>query len=171
MQFRLLYGKENTMVTIIEPDRLTEAQAHDLLTLLNEYAVELGGQEKALSDYTRSHLIHEIEARETVHTVMAYVDGTAAGLVISIESFSTFASRPLLNIHDVVVTPSFRGRGISKMMLAKVEEKARALGCCKMTLEVLEHNRIAKNLYRSFGFVSYELDPSYGKAEVFEKIL
>jgi ribosomal protein S18 acetylase RimI-like enzyme len=159
------------MIEIIEADLSTEQQSTALLTLLNDYAVELGGEGKVLPEYTRAHLIDELKKRKSIYIVMAHMDEEAAGLVITIEGFSTFAAKPLFNIHDVVVAPRFRGRGISKMMLEKVEQEARTRGCCKLTLEVLEHNHVAKNLYRSFGFISYELDPSYGKAEVMEKKL
>ena len=56
-------------------------------------------------------------------------------------------------------------------ILAKVEEVARERKCCKLTLEVLEGNKIAQNAYRSFGFEGYELDPKIGKAMFWQKIL
>jgi len=34
------------------------------------------------------------------------------------------------------VWKEFRGQGLSQMMLAKVEEIAKAKGCCKITFEV-----------------------------------
>ncbi|PKL74134.1 MAG: GNAT family N-acetyltransferase, partial [Candidatus Melainabacteria bacterium HGW-Melainabacteria-1] len=56
-------------------------------------------------------------------------------------------------------------------ILQKVEDIARRLGCCKMTLEVLEGNAVAVNLYRSLGFRNYELDPAMGRAYFLEKKL
>jgi GNAT superfamily N-acetyltransferase len=85
----------------------------------------------------KTRLVEELEKRDNIHTVLPFVDGEAAGVTISIESFSTFLCKPILNIHDVVVSKEFRGRGISKMMLVKAEEIALRLGCCKLTLEVL----------------------------------
>jgi ribosomal protein S18 acetylase RimI-like enzyme len=52
-----------------------------------------------------------------------------------------------------------------------VEELAGRLGCCKLTLEVLEGNSIAQAAYRSLGFDAYQLDPSLGKALFWEKKL
>lgn len=66
--------------------------------------------------------------------------------------FSTFAAKPLINIHDLVVLPLVRGQGIGKSLLAAVESKAKALGCCKLTLEVQENNAVAQKAYRAFGF-------------------
>ena len=48
--------------------------------------------------------------------------------------------------------------------LAKVEEIAKAKGCCKITLEVLSNNEVAKASYSKYGFKGYELDPKVGHA-------
>ena len=33
------------------------------------------------------------------------------GLATTFEGFSTFAAKPLINIHDIAVLPDYRGRG------------------------------------------------------------
>jgi len=71
----------------------------------------------------------------------------------------------------VVVTENARGLGISQKMLQEVEKIAKERGCCKMTLEVLEGNVVAKGAYQKFGFSGYELDPKIGKAMFWEKVL
>jgi len=70
-----------------------------------------------------------------------------------------------------VVLSEFRGLKICHLMLAKIEEHAISLDCCKITLEVLEGNEIARNAYIKFGFQGYELDPKMGKALFWEKPL
>ena len=71
--------------------------------------------------------------------------------------FSTFAARPLLNIHDVHVLKEHQKRGIGRRLLEAAESEARRLGCCKLTLEVLENNHPAAALYEKLGFVgTYE---------------
>ena len=77
----------------------------------------------------------------------------------------------MLNIHDVIVIEKYRGRGISKKMLNKAEEIAISLGCCKLTLEVLEGNTIAQGAYKSCGYSGYELNPKMGKAMFWQKKL
>jgi ribosomal protein S18 acetylase RimI-like enzyme len=69
-------------------------------------------------------------------------------------AFSTFAGRPLLNIHDIHVIRPAQRRGVGRRLLEAVEAKARQLDCCKLTLEVYEDNTAARELYRKFGFVS-----------------
>jgi ribosomal protein S18 acetylase RimI-like enzyme len=57
-----------------------------------------------------------------------------------------------VNIHDIAVSPEARGQGVGRQLLAAVEADARALGCCKVTLEVRSDNQRAMGLYRSVGF-------------------
>jgi ribosomal protein S18 acetylase RimI-like enzyme len=102
---------------------------------------------------------------------MCYVDRKPAGLVNCFEAFSTFKCKPIINIHDVTVNSDYRGLGISIKMLNKVEQIALEKGCCKLTLEVLEGNTVAKKAYTKFGFAGYKLDPGHGKAEFWEKAI
>ena len=74
------------------------------------------------------------------------------GFSICFLGFSTFLARPLLNIHDIFVDLSVRGRGIGAMLLERIEASARELNCCRITLEVREDNRVARGLYRKVGF-------------------
>lgn len=85
------------------------------------------------------------------------------------EAFSTFSCKPIVNVHDLVVSTEFRGNGISQKLLNKVEEIAKSKGCCKVTLEVLSGNEPAKASYSKFGFSGYELDPSVGAALFWQK--
>ena len=93
------------------------------------------------------------------------------GLINCFEGFSTFAARPLINVHDVAVLPGYRGRGVAQAMLARVEEEARRRGACKLTLEVLEGNQPAMRLYQREGFAPYALDPAWGTAVMMQKPL
>jgi GNAT superfamily N-acetyltransferase len=109
--------------------------------------------------------------RFAAHVILVFVDAEPAGLVVCLEGFSTFACKPLLNIHDVIVALPYRGRGLSKLLLQKAEEIALDLGCCKLTLEVLEGNHVAQSAYKACGFSGYELNPQMGKALFWEKKL
>ena len=88
-----------------------------------------------------------------------------------IEGFSTFACKPLVNVHDVAVLASHRGRGVAAQMLALAERQALARGAVKMTLEVLSGNEPAVNLYRRIGYEGYQLDPAMGTAEFMQNWL
>lgn len=159
------------MEQVLIADWENPAHAEAVVYLLNEYSSDEMGAGKELSDQVKANLIPELKKRPHVFAVLAFVDSVPAGLALCVEGFSSFACMPLVNVHDVIVPRSFRGRGISKRLMEKVEETARERGCCKLTLEVLEGNEIAKNAYLGFGFEGYVLDDKNGKALFWQKKL
>lgn len=146
-------------------------QTQDMLFLLDNYALDPMGGATALNQTVKDNLVTELAKLAHAFSVICYVDGKPAGLVNCFETFSTFKCKPLINIHDLVVSSEYRGLGISQRMLQFVENIAVEKGCCKITLEVLEGNQVAKNAYLKFGFAGYELDPQMGKALFWEKAL
>ncbi|MEM6656327.1 MAG: GNAT family N-acetyltransferase, partial [Planctomycetota bacterium] len=88
--------------------------------------------------------------------LLAWRAGEPVGLAIAFEGYSTFAARPLLNLHDLVVAAEHRGRGAGGRLLDAVEGEARSRGCAFVTLEVVGSNRAAQRLYRRHGFVGGE---------------
>jgi ribosomal protein S18 acetylase RimI-like enzyme len=159
------------VIQVLEADLTVPEHASALIQLMDEYARDPMGGANALSQFAKENLVSELKKRDTAHVILAFVDGKPAGLVTCLEGFSTFACRPLLNVHDAVVSAKYRGRGLCKRMLEVAEAMAQRLGCCKMTLEVLEGNVAAQAAYRSCGFTAYELDPRMGKALFWEKKL
>ncbi len=154
---------------IITADLNNQQHADAILFLLNEYAKdEMGGGEE-LSGFAKENLIAALKSHAGTHCVLIFIDGKPAALANCFESFSTFACKPLLNIHDFAVAPEFRGRGLAKKLMEKVEDIARSLGCCKITLEVLEGNTVAQAAYKACGFAGYELDPKMGRALFWQK--
>jgi ribosomal protein S18 acetylase RimI-like enzyme len=150
-------------------DYLNDQHAKDIGHLLNIYAEDPMGGGAPLSDLIKENLAKELSKVPHAFSVICYVNGQPAGLINCFEAFSTFKCKPLINIHDIVVVSEFRELGISQRMLAKVEEKAKDMGCCKITLEVLEGNEVAQKSYIKFGFDGYELDPKMGKALFWQK--
>jgi GNAT superfamily N-acetyltransferase len=123
-----------------------------ILALLNVYAQDPMGDGKPLSDEVQQRLIPGLQAHPTTLVVLAFRDTEPVGMAICFRGFSTFAARPLLNIHDFVVLDQYRGQGIGRRVMDEVEAQARRLGCCKLTLEVQENNRRARAVYAAIGF-------------------
>lgn len=159
------------MFEIVEANLLNTSHRKDLLDTLNIYAFDPMGGREGLSGYVKSNLATALNERKNTTVFLAYAGEKAAGLLICMEGFSTFSCRPLMNIHDLVVVPQYRGQGISRMLLEAAEEIAIKKGCCKLTLEVLEGNKVARGAYSRFGFKGYELDPEMGNALFLEKKL
>ena len=149
--------------------------AQAVVDLLDAYAQDPAGGGKALSAFTKTNLIKELAARPQAFSVLAFDDGVPVGLVNCIEGFSTFACKPLINVHDVVVQASHRGQRVGEQMLALVEQIAMERGACKLTMEVLSGNASAMKLYQRIGFAGYQLDASmyqqWGSAQFLQKWL
>ena len=156
---------------IVKADYNNEKHAQDIPFLLNEYACDPMGGGSPLSETTMANLSSELSKIPQAFSILIYVDDSPAALANCFVGFSTFSCKPLVNIHDICVHKKYRGLGLSQKLLEKVESIAKNLGCCKITLEVLSNNNIAKAAYEKFGFSSYELDPSAGSAVFWQKAL
>jgi GNAT superfamily N-acetyltransferase len=141
------------------------------LDLLDHYARDPMGGGDGLSDYAKLNLVHTIREVPGFHGALAWLDGEAVGLIDCFAGFSTFAAKPLLNVHDIVVHASRRGQGIGQALLVWAEQRAGELGCCKLTLEVLANNSRALRSYEQAGFAPYVLDPAAGHALLMQKYL
>ena len=157
--------------------RLCRADYHNpvhaaaLVQLLDAYAQDPAGGGEALSDFAKANLAKALAARPQAFSVLAFAGEQPVGLINCIEGFSTFACRPLVNVHDVAVLAGFRGQRVGEQMLALVEQIAQERGACKLTLEVLAGNASAIRLYERVGFAGYQLDPAMGQAQFFHKWL
>jgi len=150
-----------------------DAPAHReaLLRLLDEYASGPTGRGYPLDPQARAALPDLLASRPHFLGWLAFVGAEPAGLINCFEGVSTFRARPLLNIHDIAVSPRFQRRGIARALLAAAQAEALARGCCKLTLEVLEGNTGALRAYQQAGFQGYALDPALGRAVFLEKPL
>ena len=152
-------------------DYADPAQGADLFRLLDHYARDPAGGGKALDPAMQDALLAGLAATPGAFSLIATLEDEAIGLANCFTGFSTFAAKPLVNIHDVVVADGHRGRGIGRALFAAIEAEARAIGACKITLEVLSGNTPAKALYRSLGYGDFILDPAIGAALFWQKSL
>lgn len=164
-----------SLLTIVQADYANPLHAAAVVSLLDDYARDISGGGKPLSDFTKTNLVSALAARPQAFSVLAFdrpqPDAKPIGLVNCIEGFSTFACKPLVNVHDVVVIASQRGNRLGEKMLVLVEQIAVQRGACKLTLEVLQGNLAAIRLYQRMGFAAYQLDPAMGQAQFFQKWL
>jgi len=159
----------DTRIEIVEYKNPEQAQA--LLELMDCYARDPMGGGEGLSDYVKRHLVEALAQRQDAISILAWHDQQPVGLINAFEGFSTFKSKPLLNIHDVIVHPHCRGQCIGYSMFVFLESYARQKNYCKLTLEVLSENAPAQTLYAKAGFTPYCLAPETGIAQFWQKNL
>ena len=108
------------MADCFEADLNDGVIAKGVIDLLNGYACDFFGGNEPLSDYSRENLVNELKKLPTAHVFLARSSGESkemVGLAICFEGFSTFACKPLINIHDFYVKAEFRRRGISSSLI------------------------------------------------------
>ena len=159
------------MFHVVQADLSLSEHASAYLHLMSHYASDPMGGGQDLSDFAKQNLVQTLLKRDDIFIVLIFAEDKPAALLTAIEGFSTFACKPLFNIHDVVVYRDFRGQGLTTLLFAKIEEIASFRNCCKITLEVLEGNHVARNAYSKLGYSDYVLDPAFGGAMFWTKSL
>jgi GNAT superfamily N-acetyltransferase len=137
------------------------ADAQALVEIVDSYARGPGGQNAPLSPEARASLAKGLREHPAAFALLAFDAGRAVGAAICFVGFSTFAGKPFVNLHDLAVLPSHQSRGIGGELLEAVARRARALGACKVTLEVVAANHGARRLYARCGFGPSEATPLF----------
>ena len=158
-------------VEIVEADLNRKDHQKAVIDLIDAYALDPMGNGGPLPNPVKKELIPGLKKHPTTLIFLAFVNGEAVGIAVCFVGFSTFAARPLINVHDLAVLPGQRGSGVGRQLLAAVEEKARTMGCCKVTLEVLENNHRALKVYAAAGFVRATYTREAGGALFYAKHL
>lgn len=139
---------------VVEADLDDAEHCQAVLEILDSYAADPVGMGRPLPPDVRERLVPGLRGHPTSMVLLARAEGRPVGIAVCFRGMSTFHARPLINIHDLAVLPDWRGRGAGRALLSAVEERARATGCCRVTLEVQDDNPRARRLYESIGFTS-----------------
>jgi GNAT superfamily N-acetyltransferase len=131
---------------VFEADLLDPDDGEAIVALLDTYSPT------ALPADVRKRIVPGLRGHGNAFVLLARDGSGVIGAAICFVGFSTFAGAPLVNLHDLVVHPDHRGRGIGSVLLNTLEARARTLGCCKITLEVRDTNPGAHALYTRQGF-------------------
>ena len=158
-------------ISILLADYANPVHASHIVTAISEYALDPMGGGAPIGEHVKHQLVDGLANTPGAISLLAYVDDQVVGLINAFMGFSTFKCKPLINVHDVVVLAPYRRCGIAHAMFSRLEDIAHERGCCKLTLEVLEGNAVAKATYKNLGFSGYELDPKMGQAVFWQKSL
>src|SRR6266576_1918357 len=158
-------------IRIVEADLSLPAHQEAVLAMVDAYSRDAMGHGKPLDQNVRAQLIPGLMRHPTTLIFLAFDGEQPVGAAVCFIGFSSFAAKPLINIHDFVVLPTSRGKGIGRQLLEAVETKAKELGCCKLTLEVMDKNHQAVRMYQAAGFERYALQEEAGAAIFMSKPL
>jgi ribosomal protein S18 acetylase RimI-like enzyme len=161
----------SSLIRIVEADLSLLAHQEAVLAMVDAYSRDAMGDGKPLDQDVRAQLIPALMRHPTTLIFLAFDGDQPVGAAVCFIGFSSFAAKPLINIHDFVVLPTSRSKGIGRQLLEAVEAKARELGCCKLTLEVMDKNHQAVRMYQAAGFERYALQEKAGAAIFMSKPL
>ncbi len=158
-------------IEVVRADYANPDHGTALCMLIDSYASDPMGGSQPLEQDVLDDLMPGLAKQPNAISFIAYDNDEPVGLANCFMGFSTFEALPLLNIHDLIVLSSHRGKGVAKALFGAIEDQARAEKACKVTLEVLSGNGPAKALYSSLGYGDYALDPQMGTALYWQKRL
>ena len=156
-------------MTSVVVERLTAFSDEDLAALCeaaNAAIIDGGGfgwvnppGRAALEAYFKGVLL--VPGRELF---ASRLDGTLVGSVQLVRpprnnEAQAFAAHLTLSF----IAPYARGHGLARMMTARVEEGARALGYHALNLDVRETQEAAIALYESMGYIRWGIHPAYAR--------
>jgi ribosomal protein S18 acetylase RimI-like enzyme len=158
-------------ITVREADLADPEQTAVLVEMLDAYMRDPMEGGSAPSEQVKRELIPGLRAHPACYVFLALRGEKPVGFAICFLGFSTFNARPLINIHDIFVQASARGAGMGKLLLDRIEAKARSMNGCAITLEVREDNHRARRLYSKFGFERAEVGAQRVPMEFWRKRL
>ena len=127
-----------------------EADVPVILRMINGLAEyeRLSHQVVATEDSLRETLFGPRPAAEVV---LAYDGDEPVGFALFFHNYSTFMGRPGLYLEDLFVVPSWRGRGVGRLLLTHLAAIAVERRCGRMEWAVLDWNESAIGFYRRLG--------------------
>jgi ribosomal protein S18 acetylase RimI-like enzyme len=146
----------SSAVVIKQVDFAIPSHRVGVVEMVNAYASDplVGGV--SLPPTVLAKLGERLAQHPTTIAWLAWEEDRPVGVLVGFLGFSTFAARPLLNLHDLAVVATHRGQGIGGRLLGAAEAHAREQGYCAMTLETRGDNLAAQQLYRRIGFEGAE---------------
>jgi ribosomal protein S18 acetylase RimI-like enzyme len=143
-------------IEIIPCDFSNNIHCNALVNLMNEYITDKMGGGMPHTPEQQKMLINGLKNHPSKLIYFAISGDQFIGLVNCFINFATFTVKPFINIHDIIVTNTWRNRGVGRKLLEKILDKAAESDCSKVTLEVREDNLNARHLYSNMGFFDAE---------------
>jgi GNAT superfamily N-acetyltransferase len=137
-------------IQIVDFSRTNHVKA--FLKLLNAYMLDEMGLSQSLGKSHGDKVVANLEKHPSYKGFFIESEGEFIALANCFINYSTFATGPLINIHDLIVHPGFRQKGAGMALLKGIEDFARERHFCRINLEVRNDNAKAMALYKKTGF-------------------
>jgi len=138
------------ITSILHIDVKSPEQRAQFEVLFNEYSSDLSAN-------IESYVVKQLFGLPYFHGFICYVNGEPGAFAVCFESYSTYRSKRILNIHDFMVSSNYRGKGVGKALLGGIEHYCGDNEYLKITLEVDQNNLVAQNLYSAAGYEDFQM--------------
>jgi GNAT superfamily N-acetyltransferase len=126
-----------------------------LVQLIRDLAEYEKAPEEAVATEAQVHDVL-FGAAPAVFCDVAEVDGTVVGMAVWFTSFSTWLGRQGIYLEDLYVSPSHRGEGHGKALLATLARRCVQRGYGRLEWSVLDWNTPAIDFYAGLGSVGMD---------------
>jgi ribosomal protein S18 acetylase RimI-like enzyme len=141
-----------TGTKVLQIDLTNASHCDHLVKLLNVYMEDEMAVGEPMPGHLAPTLIKRLKKHSGYRGFFALVEDQYVALANCILNVDTCDKKPVLNIHDFIVLPEFRERGIGLLLIDKISDYAASRECTKITLDVRGDNIKAQNLYKKAGF-------------------
>ena len=74
------------------------------------------------------------------HAILAHDADKTVGVAVYFFTYSSWAGRKVLNLHDIIVSQSSRRNGVGRHLLSYLAKEAKKNDCTRIDLEVRSYN-------------------------------
>ena len=142
-----------TCMVIRREERITIRRATlDDVERIAQFIHELANFEGSVATVNAYMLRVELQKRNPAFfCLLAECANRHIGCAIYSFSYSTFSGLHRLHLEDMYVVPEFRGRGVGKLFMSRLQDLARQNLCMYMDWEMAATNSSAREFYQSLG--------------------
>jgi GNAT superfamily N-acetyltransferase len=139
-------------ITFCMCDFTNHYHVQSLKDLIKHYMTDAMGGCKPLSLHQEDAMVLGLQKQSNCFVLFIEYNNSIVGVATCFLLFSTFKALPYINVHDIVIHTSMRGKHLGKLLMQKIIEIGHHYNCCKITLEVREDNIVAQRMYKQLGF-------------------
>jgi GNAT superfamily N-acetyltransferase len=130
--------------------RVRKAQPGDAAAVEALYRILVPGDRNIA---VKPERIQELHDSRSNHLFVAELDGEVRGTAFfTICLDSMYGFQPYGVVENVIVDPSFRGRGVGRALMVAIEGEARSAGCTKLMLLSSVARTEAHQFFSAMGF-------------------